>query len=266
MLGRSLLIWGWGHLAIGDRRGWLLLALQVLALAAVGLLGATLIEGSRGIVVFLAASLYLALWTGQAIDAHRRAVALGATPGGAIRILAVAPVAIVALTLLWTVVGSAGSPAAVLQRYVSAWRQGHADAGRELFRVAPEPGDLDATWRDQTGYVASRLTSLRMTYGSTSGIDPADPFGSLLFLPDAPGRSDPPDLERAGERATVAIQAVRRQTVRSSFFGLFPTASQESVPAERVGSVTLVAIEREPLLGLARGVVWRIESVDLPPH
>jgi hypothetical protein len=97
--------------------------MQVAAVAGLVALGAALLEGDRDIAVFLALMAYLAVWAAQAVDAHRRAVLLGSPNEGAIQILVLAPVAIAAFTLFWLVAGSGGTPAAVLQRYVSAWRQ-----------------------------------------------------------------------------------------------------------------------------------------------
>ena len=262
MLRRALLVWGLGHLAIGDRRGWLLLLLQLAGIAGIVLLAAALLEGDRDIVVFLALVAFLVAWAGQAIDAHRRAVLLGSPDGGAIQILALAPVAIGAMTLFWLVAGTGGTPAAVLQRYVSAWRQDQPAAARELFLAAPDAAQLDAQWDGQSAYLTTRLTQLAGSLGTASGIDPRQPWTSLLFQPDLP-----PGTRQAsapGTEAVIGIQVVRQVTVRGSFFGLFPTASQESRPIERIGTVMLRAVPREPVLGLSGGVVWRIVSVDVP--
>ncbi|MBA2255235.1 MAG: hypothetical protein H0W07_08985 [Chloroflexi bacterium] len=266
MLRRALLVWGLGHLAIGDGRGWLLLALQAASVAGISVLATALLESDRDILVFLAVVGYLVVWAGQAVDAHRRAELLGGAPGGAIQILVLAPAAIAALTLFWLVGGSAGSPAAVLQRYVTAWKQDQPAVGRGLFLVPPEPGELGAIWTDQSAYLAMRLTALQSSLGSGSGIDPRQPWTSLLFVPIEPAS----DATGTGvvvpaPDTVIGIQIVRQVTVRGSFFGLFPTASQESRPIERIGTVTLRAIAREPVLGVSRGIIWRIDTVDLPP-
>jgi hypothetical protein len=265
VLRRALLVWGLGHLVIGDRRGWLLLVLQVAAIAGIVLLTTALLEGDRDIVVFLALVGYLVVWAGQAVDAHRRAELLGGAPGGAIQILVLAPAAIAALTLFWLVGGNAGSPAAVLQRYVTAWKQDHAAAARGLFLAPPDPAALDVTWQDQSTYLSTRLTTLQSTLGSASGIDPRQPWTSLLFMPAQAAREGGgPVSGQPGSEARIGIQVVRQVPVRGSFFGLFPTASQERRPIEQIGMVTLRAVARQPLLGISSGVVWRIVSVELP--
>jgi hypothetical protein len=236
--------------------------MQVAAVAGLVALGAALLEGDRDIAVFLALMAYLAVWAAQAVDAHRRAVLLGSPNEGAIQILVLAPVAIAAFTLFWLVAGSGGTPAAVLQRYVSAWRQDQAVAARELFETPPAAPELDARWSTQADYLAARLTALRGSLGTASGIDPAQPWTSLLFRPEVTpaGR----EATAPGAEAVIGIDVVRQVTVPGSFFGLFPTASQESRPVERIGAVRLRAVPREPVLGVAGGIVWRIVSVDVP--
>jgi len=214
--------------------------------------------------VFLALVMYLVVWAGQAIDAQRRAVALGSAPGGAIQILVLAPVAITALTLFWLVGGTAGSPAAVMQRYVSAWRGGRADVASQLFAAPPAAATLRAGWQQQSMYLAIRLEAIERSLGSASGIDPRTPFASLMFdivdAPPAAGGHAPADRDEA----IIAIDIVRDVTVPGSFFGLFPTASQQSVAVERAGTVVLRAVPLDATLGIARGEVWRITSVQLP--
>jgi hypothetical protein len=259
---RALLVWGLGHLSIGDPRGWLLMVLQVLGILVIAALGIALLEGSRDVLVFVALVGYLVIWAGQAIDAQRRSVALGAASGGAIQILVLAPVAITALTLFWLVGGTAASPAAVLQRYVSAWRAEQPEVARRLFLVPLGVDELRGTWSGQSAYLKSRLAVLERSLGSGSGIKPGSPFESLMFV-EAPASSAGRKVDAERADSTIAIDVVREVTVRGSFFGLFPTASQQTIPVERVGTVTLRAIPQDAVFGLARGQVWRIESVQL---
>jgi hypothetical protein len=260
---RALLVWGLGHLSIGDPRGWLLMVLQALGILVIAAMGIALLEGSRDVLVFVALVGYLVIWAGQAIDAQRRAVALGATPGGAIQILVLAPVAIAALTLFWLVGGTAASPAAVLQRYVSAWRAQQPEVARHLLLTPVGADELRGTWSGQSAYLRTRLADLERSLGTGSGIKTGSPFESLMFVeappPTAPGRRV--DAERTD--STIAIEVVREVTVRGTFFGLFPTASQQTIPVEQVGIVTLRSIPQDAVFGLARGQVWRIEAVQL---
>src|SRR5207253_1292589 len=61
-LRRSLLIWGWGQLATGDWRGWLLLPLEPLCVAALAVLGVWFAPGEAVGWVFLAGFVVLGAW------------------------------------------------------------------------------------------------------------------------------------------------------------------------------------------------------------
>ena len=74
--------------------------------------------------------------------------------------------------------------------------------------------------------------------------------------------SDPPEAD--GSQAAVArahLEIVRPVTRETSFLGLFPAASQEMIPIERVGEAVLRAVPLDPAVVLgAPNRVWRIES------
>ena len=266
MLRRSLLLWGLGHLALGDPRGWLLVAAEIAAAAALvgGLvtLGATNAAGWLfiGLVAFFAA------WGAQAVAAYRRAVALGGRPGGAVGILGLAPAAVIVFTGYWLLAGSAGSPAATLQRYVSAWRDDRPELAAALFQAPREPAAVKLEWRAQEAYLRSRLLELTATLGPASGLDPDRPFAALVFdFPEAAGPSgEPPGPLRPGTTSRAVVEIIRRETVRESFFGLVPTAAQRTVIVERIGEVVLRA--ESPLTAVSGALVWELESVCLGPE
>jgi hypothetical protein len=249
--------------SLGDARGWLLAALELLALAGLAVLAASLVEGDRSSWVFLALALFFAVWGGQAIDAYRRAVELGARRGGAIQVLALAPVAIVAFTGFWLVAAGGASPAATLQRYVAAWRDGRADEANRLFLSPPGASTLAERWKRDEAFLRSRLIELAARLGPGTTLDPERPLDSLVFEFAAP----PPQAagEGAGaesESTEAVVEFVRPVTVRDSFFGLFPTASQRIVVLERVGRVRLRTARLAPSIGPS-SLVWRLESVEL---
>ena len=146
---RALLAWGLGHLALGDRRGLVLLALEVAGLALIAVLTAAFLEGSRATLVFAALAVFFGVWGAQAVDAQRRAVDAGGRPGGAVLLLALTPIAATVMTGFWLVGGSSGSPEATLQRYVSAWQNGRADVADPLFLSPPGVAALRTRWTDQ---------------------------------------------------------------------------------------------------------------------
>lgn len=265
VLRRALLVWGLGHLAIGDRRGWLLLALELLGVVALAFLAAGLLEGTRSDFVFLALAAFFAIWGAQAIDAHREAIARGAEPGGAIGLLALAPVVVVVMTGFWLVAGSAGSPTAALQRYATAWRSGRADVAGPLFLPPRDPAAVAAQWATDGAYVRSRLQALAGARHRT--IDPNEPFASFVFEPAAAvpgGVGTGGDAENVTS-ATFEVQVVERRPVRGDFFG-FPTASQRTELVERLGRITLRSVVLPPPFGIGPGdAVWRVASLAIGP-
>ncbi len=53
---------------LGYRRGWLLLIAQPIAIVAVGVLAAALLDGTRWLVVFPPLLALMVFWVGQAVD------------------------------------------------------------------------------------------------------------------------------------------------------------------------------------------------------
>jgi hypothetical protein len=211
---------------------------------------------------FLGLVAFFTAWGGQAILAYRRAVELGGRPGGAEAMLALAPVAVVVFTAFWLVAGSLGSPAATLQRYVSAWRSDRPDLAATLFDAPREPAALAEQWSSDEGYLRGRLLELAASLEPGSGLDPERPFAPLVVrFPDSVGPAGEPAAIEAGEEARAVIEIVRRESVRGSFFGLVPTASQRIVTVEQVGQARLVAAAGPGLAPLPEALVWRLESV-----
>src|SRR6188474_346312 len=124
VLRRGLLIWGLGHIAIGDRRGWLLMALQPLVIVGLLMVAVQLIDGTRWVLAFRVA---------QAIHAYRKAVELGAKPGGELQAALFLPVAVGVLTLFWLIGGRHGSPTATLEAYAVAFLTGKPEAAAHLY-------------------------------------------------------------------------------------------------------------------------------------
>ncbi len=271
LLRRSLFVWGLGHIALGDRRGWLLLALQPLAVAVVAAIAVLLVDSTRWIVVFPAVALLIAFWLGQAVHAHRLAVERGAEPGGEMQIAWTLPVVLVVMTTFWLLGGDHGSPAATLHEYVSAWHSGRVAEATSLFVEPPTEEALAARWQAQHEYVRRRVAEAAAMYGAMSGLDPDDPLAGLRYLamddePGGPGRD--PGAAVPDEHASVAVDIVRRQRVETTLFGIIPTATQETVLVERAGIIRLRAVPADVPAWLPAGQppprVWRIEEVVLP--
>jgi hypothetical protein len=261
VLRRSLLIWGLGHIAIGDRRGWLLAALQPVVIVGLVMVAAQLIDGTRWVIVFPPLAAILAFWVAQAVHAYRRAVELGATPGGELQAALFLPVAVSVLTVFWLIGGRHGSPTATLEAYAVAWLTGKPDAAAHLYVTPPTSDSVAANWSGQSDYLTERVATLAAQYGPTSGLDPTEPYDNLRFgepTPAGPGRQ------------TVEIDIVRSQRVEDTILGIVPTATQENVIVEVVGTITLALVD-EPAadwlpFGRLSSQEWRIEDVVLGPH
>ena len=258
VLRRGLLIWGLGHISIGDRRGWVLLLAQPLAIAGLVLVGVQLIDGTRWLVVFPPLAALLVVWLAQAVHAYRRAVELGAQPGGELQAGLFLPVAVAVLTTFWLIGGRHGSPTATLEGYVLAWMSGRTEAASSLYVSPPTAEGLGTTWGLQSAYLRDRIASFARQYGPTSGLDPERPFDNLRFgapTVDGPGRQ------------RVAVDIVRLQRVETMVLGIVPTAGQETVLVEQAGVITLTLVPQPPVewlpFGRLESSAWRINGVTI---
>jgi len=258
VLRRGLLVWGLGHLVLGDRRGWLLMLLQPLSIAGVLLVAAQLIDGTRWLIVLPPLAGLLVVWLAQAIHAHQRAIELRATPGGELQAALFLPIAVAVLTAFWLVGGRHGSPAATLEGYVVAWMSGHSGSASGLYATPVEPADLDATWDSHVAYLTDRVRLLAAQFGPTSGLDPTRPFDNLRFR-------DP--VATGPGRQLVDVDIVRRQRVETMVLGIVPTAAQETVVVERAGTITLSLVEQPVVdwvpFGRLPSFAWKIDRVAI---
>lgn len=234
--------------------------LQPLSIGVVLVAAVQLIDGTRWLVIFPPLGALLAAWLAQALHAHRRAVELGAQPGGEMQAALFLPLAVAALTVYWLVGGRHGSPSATLETYVVAWMSHRVDNATGLYIHPPSGDALDQSWSAHSAYLTQRTSALAAQFGAASGLDPAEPFDSLRFgQPTASGPG----------RQVVAVDIVRRQRVETMILGIVPTAGQETVLVERAGTVTLTLVEEPPAewLPVARlpSFAWRIESVSIGP-
>lgn len=259
VLRRALVVWGLGHISLGDQRGVILLVLQPIAIAAVIVTSIALLDGTLWIAVLPAIAFVLAIWVGQAVHAHQRAVKLGATPTGELQIAWLLPLIVAAVTCFWLLGGHHGSVGATLREYVDAWRSGRAQAAAQLFVQPVGADDMNATWSAQASYLREQISAAADLYGPTSGLDPEAPFAGLRFSQVA--------AAEGADTAVVAVDIVRHQRIETTLFGIIPTASQVTLPVARAGTIQLRAQPGGPgwLPGpLQASEVWLIERVELP--
>lgn len=260
VLRRALLLWGGGHLTLGLRRGWLLVVLELVALVVLGVLAALLIEGTRWLAVLLAVIGFFVAWIGQALDAHRRAVAARGAPGGELQMAALLPIVVAVVGGFWLVGGYLGSPAATLQHYVSAWQANTPAAAQPLLAEQVDTAALGADWTAERAQLELLVSAAARRYGSQSGLDPRLPFNSLRFEEVAG--------ERASGRAVVAVQLIRRERFETELFGIIPTAAQRTIAVRQLGLIHLRARPAPAPWWWPAGIgnpsrVWLIDEVAL---
>ncbi|MEP7158655.1 MAG: hypothetical protein ABI797_04455 [Chloroflexota bacterium] len=226
--------------------------LQPLAIAGVAFVAVELIDGTRWLAVFAPLLVLLVVWLGQAIHAHRRAIVLGAQPGGEIQVAAFLPLALAVVTLFWMFGGRHGSPAATVQAYMEAWMDNRPDAAGRLFQVTRVDTDVANFWSQQAERLRGLIASERARYGPASGLDPTRPFASLRVTQFV----TPPGTDFV----EYIVELVRSERYETTMFGVIPTAAQRTVAVEPIIGFDL----REELVpnSVIPTTTWRIYAVS----
>lgn len=237
VLRRALVAWGLGHLALGRVTvGRALLVAEVVALLLVAWLAAGLADSSAYLVPFLAGAAFIVTWAWQAVDAYRIARGLeqasppapARSPAAAIGILSV-PLLLWG-TGFWLVAAHAATPAAVLDRFVTAWSRDElaaADWSEPVIDVAREAAASLGTGEDRFRDVRVRIT-----------------------------RQD-------GDRATAVAEAIHFERRTTRFLWVFPGSELVPVADDRVLSLELSAMPVElPGGGEIGAVRWELVAAD----
>jgi len=260
VLRAAIVGWGLGHVMLGDRRGWLLLILQPVAVVGVVLLAMGLIDGTRWLIVFPPLVALLVFWIAQAVDAHQRAIKMGGEPGGELAIVGLLPIALTVLTLFWLLGGRHGSPSATLQQYIGAWMDNRAEAAAPRFAAPRTPDSVSAEWSTESQLLSQRVAAAEAAYGDESGLDSDHPFDSLRF--------DDPVVSGDG-RVAMTVEIVRDERVQTTVLGFIPTAGQQTVVVEREMTIWLEQDDQPQLTWLPFGgfdsYSWRISAIDSSP-
>lgn len=242
---------------LGDRRGWLLLIAQPIAIVAVAILAATLIDGTRWLVVFPPLIFLLVVWVGQAVDAYQRAIKLGARSGGALGILVLLPVALTLLTAFWLLGGRHGSASATLSEYIEAWMDNRPDAAALLFSDGRTAEQVSAQWASESDQLRDHIAAAYASFGDASGLDPERPFDSLRFRePVASGDG----------RVSMSVELVRNERVEDTVLGVIPTAGQQEVVVEHDMTIWFDQELQQPPpwlpFGGLQSYAWKISAID----
>ncbi len=214
VLRRALIGWGLGHLALGRRRaGTILLVAEALSALLVAWLTIGLAETSLYVVPFLAGVAFIVAWAWQAVDAYRSAHALQAarpptperSPAAAIGWLSL-PL-LVWSTGFWLTGAHAATPAAVLDRFVTAWTD----------------DELGTRW-------SSSIVDAADVAAASLGSGP-DRFRDVRFR----------ITSEDADRATAIAEAIHFERRESRFLGIFPGSELVPVADRQVLSLELDA-------------------------
>lgn len=214
---------------------------------------------------------FLSVWTLQAVHAYRRAIESGAAGTGASRIMVIAPIAVVIITLVFLVGGRVATPGATFERYVHAWADGDAASATSLFAEPLSAEKLLRSWSADEERLAARLAAMAPVPPGTppgSGADPpapgSEPLPGLDLTLASIRFEYPPEAFADPSQAQVDLLIVEEVRVRSTVLGIFPASVQETRVVARAGRATL---RREPigpaLPFLPAAGVWRIEQVQI---
>lgn len=216
VLGRALVGWGLGHLALGSATlGWSLLAAEAVAALLVAWLTIGLASSSAYLVPFLAGVAFLVAWGWQAIAAYRAARARQPRSSDTPERSPAAAIGWLSLPLLawgtgfWLIGADAATPAATVDRFVSAWSAGTLDA--DVWPPAVVEAAADAGRALGSG--PDRLRDVRFTV-----------------------------VEASEERATAVAEAIHYERRPSSFLWVFRGSELYPVADERVLSLHLTAV------------------------
>jgi hypothetical protein len=224
VLGLAVIGWGLGHLALGRRRsGVAWLAAELAMLTGTIVLSLLLIDTTWYLVPFGAGAAFIAAWAAQAVLAYRAAIGSADAAAPTPRRSPAASIAWLTLPLLvwgtgfWLIAGSAGSPEAVLDRFVTAWPR------------ALDETDPFASLTDDPALLASAATQAldRLEELCAAGQLTSD----CSVAPEALLRDVRVRLEEPiGGRATAVAEVVRYERRETRFLGLFAAAELEPVP------------------------------------
>jgi len=236
VLRRALVAWGLGHIALGRHAvGVALLATELASIAAVWWLTVELGSSSAYLAPFLAGMAFIAAWAWQAVAAYQLAhvmrVARPPTPERS----PAAAIGWLSLPLLvwgsgfWLIGAGAGTPAAVLDAFVTEWSR----------------GELGSAWPAE---VRSAARTAERQLGSGS-----DRFHDVRFAVEEVGPG----------RARAVGQSIHYERRPSTFLGVFPGSELVPIADERVLALELESVAVElPIFGDIGAVRWVLVSAE----
>lgn len=238
VLRRALVAWGLGHLAVGHTvLGRSLLVAEAAAIALVAWLTAGLADSSAYLLPFIGGMAFLAAWAWQAVDANRIAHRLQRARAPTTARSPAAPIGWLSIPLLiwgsgfWVIGAEGSSPAAVLDRFMTAWTR---DELADLWpQEVVEAADAAAAGR---GIGPDRLRNVRISL-----------------------------VARGAREATAVADAIHYERRATRLLGIFPGSELVPVPEETLLTLELVARPVElPGGGDIGALRWELIGVDRP--
>lgn len=252
----SLVAWGLGEIALGNRRGgvaWLVA--EGVALLLVIVTSLSLADGTAYLAPFLLGSGFVVAWGLQAVLAYRAALhspaaAPGGDPGPSVGPIAWLGVPLLAWgTLFWLLAAHAATPAAVTDAFLRDWHAIAEQPGR-ADPIASRPDALAAA-------AASALERLRERCADAAA-GTACPNESGLFR-DVRVRL----LDGAGTLTSAAIELVRYERRPSELLGFSLGSELVPVTEERLLTLRLATRPDPGPLGIDVGARrWWIVGAD----
>lgn len=249
----AVLGWGLGDLALGRRYAgatWLLA--EAIGLAVVAFTTLLLADTTWYLLPFLAGMAFIAAWAIQSVLAYRRAQLQQADMDASTPTRSPATAAawltiplLVWGTGFWLFAADAGSPAAVLDRFVSGWTE--IAAGKTAPGLADDPAALSAA-------VAVAVEQLHALCDAGELPDDCAEAPENL-LRDIRLRL----VRESSESAMAVAELVRFERRPTRFLGLFDASELVAVPVEEILRLELAA--RPAALGSER---WAIVDAALP--
>ena len=236
VLRRALVAWGWGHLSLGRAAaGRALLVAEVAALLLVTWLTIGLADSTAHLVPFLAGVGFLVAWAWQAVAAYRAAREMEAARAPTPERSPATAIGWLSLPLLawgagfWLFGAHSATPAAALDRFVTAWTADELDAGRWPASVV-QAADRAA---DRLGEGPDRFRDVRFTIvGAADG------------------------------RAIAVGNAIHYERRPTNLFGIFPGSELVPVTDEELLSLEVAAEPVElPGGGDIGAVRWELVGV-----
>ncbi len=252
----SLVAWGLGEIALGNRRtGLAWLVAEGVALLLVIVTSLSLADGTAYLVPFLLGSGFVVAWGLQAVLAYRRALrspaaAPGGDPGPSAGNIAWLGVPLLAWgTLFWLLAAHAATPAAVTDTFLRDW-PAIAEQPERAEPIASRPDALAAA-------AAAALERLRERCADAAE-RAACPNESGLFR-DVRVRL----LAGAGSVTSAAIELVRYERHPSQLLGLSLGTELVPVTEERLLTLRLATRPDPGPLGIDVGARrWWIVGAD----